>query len=120
MCRRHALKFDERSAHGAGQYITREMIAKAHPVQTADLFQQVSGYYVMQDTVYSSRGITRLEPGADRVCKPAVYIDGGLATRTMNDILPNAIYGIEIYASAANVPPQYPAANCGAIFIWTR
>ena len=113
-------EFDERSAHGAGQYITREMIDKAHPQQLADLFQQVSGYYVMRDTVYSSRGITRLEPGSDRVCKPFVYIDGGLAVRTMTDVAPNSIYGIEIYSSAANVPPQYPAANCGAIFIWTR
>jgi hypothetical protein len=113
-------EFDERSAHGAGQYITREMIAKAHALQTAELLQQVPGYYVMEDTVYSSRGLTRIEQTADRVCKPAVYVNGALASHTMNDIPPDMIYGIEIYSSAANVPPQYPAANCGAIFIWIR
>jgi hypothetical protein len=119
-------EFDERSAHGAGQYITQEMIAEAHPLQTAELMQQASGYYVMSDTVYSSRGITRIELSADpkhavnRVCKPAIYVNGNPTVRTMNDIPPNMIYGIEIYASAAEVPPQYPAANCGAILIWTK
>jgi hypothetical protein len=118
-------EFDERSVRGAGQYITAEMIAKANPLQTAELMQQVNGFYVMSDTVYSSRGLTRLEISTpahpvNRVCQPVLYIDGGLSPRTMNDILPNSIYGIEIYASGSIVPPKYPPANCGAIFIWTK
>jgi hypothetical protein len=113
-------EFDERSTHGPGQYITEEMIANAHPVETAELLQHVSGYYVMSDTVYSSRGITRVEANADHVCKPTVYIDGNLTERTMNDVAPSAIHGIEIYASAANVPPKYPAAQCGAILVWMK
>jgi hypothetical protein len=85
--------------------------------------QQARGFYVMSDTVYSSRGLTSMNvrgQARDRVCQPTLYIDGHRAAGTMNDILPSVIYGIEIYASAINVPRQYPAALCGAILIWTK
>jgi hypothetical protein len=118
-------EFDDRSQHGSGQYITRDMIDNAHPVQTADLMQQVQGFYVVADSVYSSRGITRLQISTaqtpvNRVCQPTLYVDGALSAHTMDDIAPNSIYGIEIYASGSIVPPQYPSSNCGAIIIWTR
>lgn len=111
-------EFDERSAHGSGQYITEDMIAKAEVLQTAELMQQVRGFYVMSDTVYSSRGVTALT--GNRVCQPALYINGNPSAGTMNDIVPGAIHGIEIYASSVNVPPQYKAGSCGAILIWTK
>lgn len=94
------------------------MIAKAQVVQTAELFQQVRGFYVMSDTVYSSRGLTELS--GNRVCQPTVYINGMQSAGTMNDIVPTDIHGIEIYASSINVPPQYKASACGAILIWTK
>jgi hypothetical protein len=111
-------EFDERSAHGSGQYITEDMIAKAQVLQTAELMQQVRGFYVMSDTVYSSRGVTALT--GNRVCQPAVYINGMQTAGTMNDIVPTDIHGIEVYASSINVPPQYRASSCGAILIWTK
>ena len=111
-------EFDERSAHGSGQYITEDMIAKAQVLQTAELMQQVRGFYVMSDTVYSSRGVTALT--GNRVCQPTLYINGNPGVGTMNDIVPSAIHGIEVYASSINVPPQYPASSCGAILIWTK
>jgi hypothetical protein len=111
-------EFDERSVHGSGQYITEDMITKARVVETAELMQQVRGFYVMGDTVYSSRGVTTLN--GNRVCQPTVYINGMASAGTMNDIVPSAIHGIEIYASSINVPPQYQASACGAILIWTK
>ncbi len=119
-------EFDERSAHGSGQYITEAMIEKAAPLETAQLMQQVRGYYVMMDTVYSSRGVTALgsndpsRPSTDRACKPKLYVDGGYSDRTMNDIAPDAIHGIEIYASGAVIPVQYKSGLCGVILIWTK
>ena len=111
-------EFDERSAHGAGQYITEDMIAKAQVLETAELMRQVRGFYVMSDTVYSSRGVTELT--GNHVCQPTLYIDGNPGSGTMNDIVPSAIHGIEIYASSINVPPRYKSGPCGAILIWTK
>jgi hypothetical protein len=113
-------EFDLRSAHGAGQYITEAMIAKASVLETAELMQQVSGFYVMSDTVYSSRGVTELGQNMNHVCQPALYIDGNPSAGSMNDISPTAIHGIEIYPSSINVPAQYKSSSCGAILIWTK
>ena len=111
-------EFDQRSVNGPGQYITEDMIAKAQVIETAELMQQVRGFYVMSDTVYSSRGVTELS--GNRVCQPTLYIDGNQSFGTMNDVVPSAIHGIEIYASSLEVPPQYKASACGAILIWTK
>jgi hypothetical protein len=118
-------EFDERSAHGSGQYITAAMIDKASVLETAELLQQVHGYYVMQDTVYSSRGVTALgsnDPNnpVNRVCKPKLYVDGTYSDRMMNDIAPGDIHGIEVYASGTLAPPQYKSGLCGVILIWTK
>jgi hypothetical protein len=82
--------------------------------------QQVRGFYVMQDTVYSSRGVTEIGNGMNHVCQPTLYIDGNPSAGSMNDIVPSVIHGIEIYPSAINVPVKYRASSCGAILIWTK
>jgi hypothetical protein len=94
------------------------MIAKANVLETAELMQQVRGFYVMSDTVYSSRGVTELT--GNHVCQPTLFVDGNQSYGTMNDIVPSAIHGIEVYASTINVPPQYKSGACGAILIWTK
>ncbi len=113
-------EFDQRSAHGSGQYITEDMISKASVLETAELMQQVRGFYVMMDTVYSSRGATEIGNNMNRICAPALYVNGSPSAGTMNDIAPSSIHGIEVYASSINVPAQYKSASCGAILIWTK
>jgi hypothetical protein len=110
-------EFDDRSAHGHGQYITEAMIANADPYETSDLLRQVNGLYVLNGTVYSSRGITSLR--GNRMCSPTVYINGGPGG-TPDDISPTAIHGIEVYASSATAPAMYKGGACGVILIWTK
>jgi hypothetical protein len=113
-------EFDERSAHGTGQYITEAMIEKASPLETAELLQQVRGYFVMMDTVYSSRGVSAIAASTDHMCKPVLYVDAVRSDRMMNDIAPSDIHGIEIYASGSVIPLQYKSGLCGIILIWTK
>jgi hypothetical protein len=116
-------EFDDRSAHGMGQYVTEAMIANQNPRQTSELFQQVRGFYLLGGMVYSSRGITHLptdpKSTVNRVCQPPVYVDG-MPGPALDDISSLAIHGIEIYASSAEVPAKYPTGVCGAILIWTK
>jgi Carboxypeptidase regulatory-like domain len=114
-------EFDARAEHGLGQYITEDMIAKTHPWQTTDLIRYVAGFKVRRDTVFTSRG--DFEIGARSTCKPTLLIDGSPAD-SMNEVMPIAIHGIEIYASSVNVPLKYSstatASVCGTILIWTK
>lgn len=111
-------EFDQRvKVHAAGQYITEDMIARTQPWRTTDLIRYVAGFEFRYDTVFSTRGI--YEIAGHGMCKPVLLIDGHPAD-TMNEVLPTAIHGIEIYPSSLGVPLKYPFSACGAIFVWTK
>jgi len=120
-------EFDDRRAHGQGQYITEEMIAKTDPHQITDLFRQLRGFMVRDETVISTRGLTQI-PGVKNgpnsktsgVCGPPIYLNGTLFAERIDDISPSAIHGIEVYATAASAPVQYPVGACGIILVWTK
>ncbi len=114
-------EFDARAVRGTGQYINEDMIAKTKPWQTTDLLRYVHGFEFKSDTVFSKRG--EIEVMGTGICRPLLLIDGSPAD-SMNEVLPIAIHGIEVYASSINVPIQYSATatatGCGAILIWTK
>jgi hypothetical protein len=114
-------EYAARARHGPGQYITEDMIAKTHPWQTTDLIRYVAGFKYSKDTVYTSRG--DYEVGGTGVCKPTILIDGSPAD-SMNEVMPVAIHGIEVYASSIMVPLKYASSAassvCGTILIWTK
>jgi hypothetical protein len=110
-------EFDVRAFRGTGQYITEDLIAKINPWKTSDLIRYARGFEVRKDTVFGTRG--DFEIGRTAVCKPVLLIDGSPAD-LVDEVLPVAIHGIEIYGSSINVPLKYPANACGAIYIWTK
>jgi hypothetical protein len=110
-------EFDVRAFRGTGQYITEDMIEQTHPWKTSELIRYVRGFEFRGDTVYSTRG--EFQPAGSRTCKPVLLIDGSPAD-SMDEVLPIAVHGIEVYASSINVPLKYPASSCGAIYIWTK
>jgi hypothetical protein len=110
-------EFDVRANRGTGQYFTEAAIERMHPQRTTDLVTYFRGFEFRKDTVYSKRG--DLVIGGLNSCKPVLLIDGSPAD-SMDEVLPVAIHGIEVYASAINVPLKYATAECGAIYIWTK
>ena len=104
-----------------GRYITRDQIDRMHPVWVSDLLRTTPGLQV----VPSPRGFGN-DVLTTEGCRPAIYLDGlhyPLMGETIDQIVnPNEIDSIEVYAHAAEVPPEYmgPGSNCGAIVIWTR
>ncbi len=120
-------EFDDRRAHGQGQYITEEMIEKADPFKITDLFRQLHGFQVSQyGSLTSTRGLTSLmsDPrnatGGGGPCSPPIYLNGMPFGAQIDLIAPSAIHGIEVYASNATAPAQYHAGVCGIILVWTK
>ena len=145
-------EFMERQRYGIGKFITREQLAKAEggTRQTGDVIAMVPGVRVRRGNnkiwVASGRAVsaggcafcrsTGLHPidvaaGARPACYMDVYLDGILVFDSrypqnglfdVNQLRPEAIEGIEVYTSAAQIPAKYNrrASGCGVLLIWIR
>jgi hypothetical protein len=120
-------EFDDRRAHGQGQYFTEDMIAKADPFQITDLLRQVNGFAVSTTgTITSTRGLTTVmsdpknKTGGGGPCSPPIYLNGMPFAAEIDMISPAVIHGIEVYASSAAAPAKYHAELCGIILVWTK
>jgi hypothetical protein len=120
-------EFDDRRAHGQGQYITEEMIVKADPFKITDLLRQANGFRVSETgVVTSTRGAVTIasDPtnatGGGGPCSPPIYLNGMPFQLPLDNISPAAIHGIEVYASSAAAPVQYHGGACGIILVWTK
>lgn len=113
--------FAERRHTGMGRFLTREQIARRHPLNISDMFYMVPGMRL--DRVGFDTRVTMR--GSWGSCSPALYLDGqymrGLTTDDIDSwINPDEVVGIEIY-SAGMVPPQFEPgmSGCGSIVVWT-
>ena len=117
--------FEERRTRGFGEFMTRAQIEKRGSTTAVELMRGMAGVQFSQgpggtDIAISSRGATGFGNG----CRMEVYIDGiPLGAQPLAyAIRPSDIEGIEVYASAAEMPAQFKHGNagCGAILIWSR
>lgn len=134
-----ALADFERRRRGAGGYfITSQAIEQRRPFSIADVLSLAPGVRTVlpdaQRPGASPRIIFTRSAGQAGVmqtnCEPVAYVDGvrliadpeqGLQ---LEQVIPRPqdVYGIEVYASIANAPPQYQPLNssCGVILFWTN
>ena len=116
--------FEERRRLGLGVFFDSTEIRRFDAVHSvADFLARVSG---------SAR---RAGPGGEQ-CAAAIYIDGiyrggggaptGVAARPQPNLKEEVdmvqVHAIEVYRSAAQVPPEYGGTfgACGVILIWTK
>jgi len=118
-----------------GIFLAPEFIEERMPRRTTDLFYGMLGTRVME-TQIGEQGVyfragERLSSGGLGVCWPMVYLDrqlirtGGLHgdPAALNEIIdPFELAAVEVYRSAAEIPPQFngPNAGCGVIVLWTK
>jgi hypothetical protein len=106
----------------SGRFVLREEIEQRSQRLATDLLI-TAGVNVVGQALYMKR----------LGCAPTVYLDGikvthreppqpGEAFDAANILLPFDIEGIEVYAGAASVPPEFggSSAGCGVIAIWSR
>lgn len=113
--------FYQRRREGWGRFLTRAQIEDRSALQFTDLVNAMPGIRVVPTggTGYSIASST------NQACRPDIYLDG---TRLqdpddVNDvILPDNVYGIEVYATTTETPPQFRQGKggCGSVVVWTN
>ncbi|MDB4882512.1 MAG: TonB-dependent receptor plug [Gemmatimonadetes bacterium] len=111
-------EFEQRKrASPGGIFYTEEYLRRHVYRDTPDIFRNIAGLTVSPDGVVSlTRGAASL---TDSRCVPALFIDDIKMDTTLDIVRPHEIRAVEIYKSAASVPPMYNDP-CGAIVIWTK
>ena len=126
--------FDRRRQQAQGQFITQAEIERRASLQTSDFLRYMRGVEVSVNTTQAFGGTqvySRREGGGfdgnqqQQYCPMQVLLDGIILPRYFNlDLLPppKQIAGIEVYAGAATVPPQFSGVDrrCGVVAVWTR
>ncbi|HKP75728.1 MAG TPA: TonB-dependent receptor [Longimicrobiaceae bacterium] len=129
--------FYDREAGGFGKFVRREDMDLHPEFNLAHTLARVPGVELDRDArgreiVTFTRGrmvgtLSRAQQGRRDNCFPLIYLDGSLMRYTadvqLNDIIsPDQVGAIEVYRSAAEIPPQFNGINaaCGVIVIWTR
>lgn len=123
--------FYQRQRAGWGAFMAAERIAQLSPMRTAELFRRMRGFRVS----YDRRGYLVIEPvrGSPSMnipCEgPLVFLDGvlmparsGPREDMLSFINPEALAGIEAYASASAIPSEYnvTGSGCGVLLLWTK
>jgi hypothetical protein len=131
----------DRKRLGLGRFIERAYIETRHPYRLTELLMGITGVRLTRTArdgadVLLRAGATSsiANRGAMTQCRPPIYMNGVIVAQQqgadlpgriridLDAILPADIEALEIYAGAAEVPPQYggPFSGCGVILIWTR
>ena len=107
---------------GNGYFAYRDDFMKHNPAAFSDILRRIPGIQLFR----TARNFMEVRLRGNR-CAPLYWIDGQplLGIPFDPDMLPpQTIEAIEVYSSAALVPPRFLgppyAQGCGAIVIWTR
>ena len=116
-------QFEARRKTGAGYFVTRADIERRRPNSLSEYMRMVPGVRIV--TLDNGRSALRFARNARGNCPPQYFVDGIPASNfDIDEVLPGDVEGVELYAGAAGVPPQFNrffgTTICGTILIWTR
>jgi carboxypeptidase family protein/TonB-dependent receptor-like protein len=119
---RMLVEFESRRKNGAGHFITRSQIEKRHPLLLSDMVRSIPGATIVP--AENGRPVLRFARSHNS-CPPQYFLDGLRVTSfNIDDVPPGDVEGVELYAGAAGLPPEfnqlYGNTICGTVAIWTR
>jgi len=122
LSRKVLAEFWERRARGFGKFVTRDEIERKGASRFVDVVRSVSGLSIMnyrgrQEIRFRGAGIGSAN------CPPQYWMDGiPLQSGSAEEISPENVEAIELYASPATTPPQFSTRNptCGTVVVWSR
>jgi hypothetical protein len=122
--------FEARRKAGVGEFMTADQINARNSVFTTELIRNFKSVNVSPNhanAITTYYALSHREGGnpATGACPMQVYLDQvPLPTPFNLDLLPQPrdIAGIEVYAGAATIPPEFNGYNrgCGVILVWTK
>jgi outer membrane receptor for monomeric catechols len=120
---RQLVAFEARRQRGIGHFITRAQIEDRHPLMLSDMLRTIPGAVLIN--AENGRTSVRFARVARRNCPPQFFVDGIEVTGfSIDDMPPGDVEGVELYAGAAGLPPEYNRMHgtsiCGTVIIWTR
>lgn len=115
--------FEARRRQGFGYFITRTQIENRHPLLLSDMVRLVPGAVLIP--AENGRTALRFARVARSNCPPQFFVDGmQVYGFSIDDMPPDDVEGVELYAGAAGLPPEFNNMHstviCGAVIIWTR
>jgi hypothetical protein len=123
-------EFEGRRKLGVGEFMTQAEIEEHNAAFSTELFRRFKSVNVSPNhagPVTQYYALSAREGGNPTVgaCPMQVYLDQVPLPSPFNlDLLPppKEIAGIEAYAGASTIPPQFSGMNrgCGVIMVWTR
>jgi hypothetical protein len=116
-------EFETRRRQGIGHFVTRSEIEKRHPLLLSDMMRMIPGAIVMNGD--NGRTALRFARAGRDNCPPQFFVDGIQAYGfSIDDVPPGDVEGVELYAGAAGLPPEFNRMRgqtiCGTVAIWTR
>lgn len=120
---RRLVAFETRRSRGIGHFITRAQIENRHPLVLSDMLRLIPGAILINAD--NGRTAVRFSRVARNNCPPQFFVDGiEVMGFSIDDMPPNDVEGVELYAGAAGLPPEYNRLHgtsiCGTVIIWTR
>ena len=129
--------FEERRKRSpGGKFLDAKEIQKWEGRRTGDMFATIPGVDLhragMKSYATGSRAIPPLTPSSrGEPCYMDVYLDGALIYSKaaagaqpfdLNSIPASHLAAVEVYSSAANIPPELnrTSKGCGVIALWTK
>ena len=115
--------FEVRRRQGIGHFITRAQIEHRSPMLLSDMVRMIPGTNLIPGE--NGRLALRFSRAGRPTCPPQFYIDGIMTTAfNLDDMPPGDVEGVELYAGATGLPPEYnkmrSTSICGTVIIWTR
>jgi outer membrane receptor for ferrienterochelin and colicin len=114
--------FDQRRARGAGQFVTKEEIARRNTEELSNVLRGLPGLVITRGR--DGRPALRFLAHLAKRCLPQYWIDGRRVNAFEIDDLPAShVEGLELYDGPATTPGEFirgPEFACGTVVIWTR
>lgn len=118
-------QFYNRKDQGYGHFITRADIERRNPMNMSDMMRLIPGTVLLSSGIGGTATLRFARAMGGRDCPPQYFVDGTMVRAfNIDDISPEDVEGVEVYAGAATVPVEFKSrlgtSMCGVIAIWSR